>query len=981
MPPETSQAPHTPLRHTGKSRTSDARPAASVREVDHRLAVLETWFQNVPLGLAFVDRECRFVRINGRLATSLYASPADHLGKTVREVVPLLWPVLEPLYGRALAGETVTNQTIHDLTLQGEPRSWLASYHPVSLEGRIVGVDVVVSDGTAHRQPQEILPAAGDAIQAVPSATQERVWDGANAAADLGAIIQSSDDAIIGLTLNGTVTSWNRGAEALYGFSADEMVGTSIERLSPAGWPADEGDALTRIQRGEVVQQFETVQQTKDGRSLDVSVTASPIKDGLGRLVGVSKIARDITAIKTKEREIIRLSRLYAALSQINQTIVRASTRDELLRGVCKALVEDGGVSMAWIGWRDPETSRIEPVAKWGDTRGALESPTGSAIAGDPLDPPAISTSTKQIDPRGFRAVAVLAIRIRGAVCGTLNVYASDAGPFQEKEEIALLEQAAVDISSAVDNLTQEEARGRAQHNIQRERDFSDAVLTSLPGIVYLYDPDGKFLRWNYNFEKVTGYPAAELATMHPADFFAIAETERIASWITDVFQKGKAEVEADLLSKDGRLTPYYLTGVMIEIDGLTCLVGVGIDIATPKRAEEAQRASEARYRSLFEQAPDGIVITDPQSRYVDANGGMCRLLGYARHELLGLRGSDIVPQTDVREVPTVLGTIDERAEQRQECRLRRKDGSLFVADVIATRLPDGNTLALIRDVTDRKAAETGLRELNETLELKVAMRTAEVETALARAEAADQIKSAFLATMSHELRTPLNSIIGFTGIVLNGMAGPLNPEQAKQLAMVRSSAQHLLELINDILDLSKIEAGQLEVRNESFDLRDSLERVAALVRPLAARKGLTLSTVAMPERLGMTSDRRRVEQILINLLGNAIKFTVEGGVTLSADLVAATAQSAGTPPGPAVRIRVADTGLGIGPSDLTTLFQPFRQLDMGLARQHEGTGLGLAICRKLATLLGGEISATSDPAKGSEFTVMIPLNRTTPTP
>jgi signal transduction histidine kinase len=284
----------------------------------------------------------------------------------------------------------------------------------------------------------------------------------------------------------------------------------------------------------------------------------------------------------------------------------------------------------------------------------------------------------------------------------------------------------------------------------------------------------------------------------------------------------------------------------------------------------------------------------------------------------------------------------------------------------------EGNVVEILSvgtDITERKRAEEAVRELNATLENRVAERTGELQTALIRAEAADKIKSAFLATMSHELRTPLNSIIGFTGIVLQGLAGPLNGEQTKQLGMVRGSARHLLALINDVLDLSKIEAGQIQVRAELFDLRDSLVRTVESVRPLAEKKGLSLDMVMPPELSEMVSDQRRVEQILINLLNNAIKFTERGGVAL-------TVETAGLQSGKTVSFRVADTGIGIKPEDMATLFQPFRQIDSGLARQHEGTGLGLAICRRLASLLGGEVSAKSEWSRGSEFTVTLPMEK-----
>jgi signal transduction histidine kinase len=243
------------------------------------------------------------------------------------------------------------------------------------------------------------------------------------------------------------------------------------------------------------------------------------------------------------------------------------------------------------------------------------------------------------------------------------------------------------------------------------------------------------------------------------------------------------------------------------------------------------------------------------------------------------------------------------------------------------------------------------------------------------RAESADRLKSAFLATMSHELRTPLNSIIGFTGIILQGLAGPLNAEQTKQLGMVQSSARHLLTLINDVLDISKIEAGQLEIHAEQFDLRASLEKVAALVKPLAEKKGLSLRLVLPADMKQAVSDRLRVEQVLLNLLNNAIKFTERGEVTLEARLIKGYTCPNQTTPQAAARLCVTDTGIGIRPEDMEKIFLPFRQVDSGLTRQHDGTGLGLAICRRLADLLGGEISAESAWGHGSTFTFVFPTN------
>jgi len=703
----------------------------------------------------------------------------------------------------------------------------------------------------------------------------------------------------------------------------------------------------------------------------------------------VAAMAR--VALTEREREIERLSRLYAALSHINQVIARTTTRDELLRKICRALVEHGGFRMSWIGWYAPDSHAIVPAAVWGDETGYLDTtavygderpeghgPTGTAfregrpyISNHLLQDPASAPWRDALVRAGFRGSAAFPVREAGQLRGTLTVYAGEPGMFRESE-IALLAEAANDLSFGLDNLARDAARRRAEDTVRSERDFSDAVLNSLPGVLYMYDREGQFIRWNQNFECVTGYSAAEIASLHPLALFPDADKPVVAARIEDVFRAGESSIEASFLARDGTTTPYHFTGVRTILEGRACLIGVGIDVSARQRAEAARRASEARYRTLFDHAPDGILIADPQGRYLDANPSVCRMLGHARDELIGLHASDIVAQAELPHIPDAQGDILAAADHHREWALRRKDGSVFPAEVTAIVMPDGNLLAVLRDASARQKAEAALRELNESLEHKVAVRTGELQRALVRAESADRLKSAFLATMSHELRTPLNSIIGFTGIVLNGMAGPITPEQTKQLGMVRGSARHLLELINDVLDLSKIEAEQLELHPARFDLRASVTRVIGTVTPLAEAKGLTLAAVVAPAVGELVSDRRRVEQILLNLLNNAIKFTEHGSVTLSVEACEASPAIEGA----GVRLRVTDTGIGITEADLATLFEPFRQLDTGLTRRHEGTGLGLAICRRLARLLGGEITVTSHWGNGSEFTVTLPVTR-----
>lgn len=226
-----------------------------------------------------------------------------------------------------------------------------------------------------------------------------------------------------------------------------------------------------------------------------------------------------------------------------------------------------------------------------------------------------------------------------------------------------------------------------------------------------------------------------------------------------------------------------------------------------------------------------------------------------------------------------------------------------------------------------------------------------------------DRLKTNFLSAMSHELRTPLNSIIGFTGVLRMGIPGPLNEEQQKQLGMINDSAQHLLHLINDLLDLSRIESGRDELSVESFDLAEVVAETFRVVSPLASRKSLRLRADCSTGAVRLTTDRRKVFQILLNLVNNAVKFSEHGDVVVSC-----------TPSAHTVQITVSDQGIGIRPENVGMLFQAFQQVDGSARRVYEGAGLGLYLCRKLVEVLGGDISVDSEYGKGSNFRFILPL-------
>jgi PAS domain S-box-containing protein len=406
-------------------------------------------------------------------------------------------------------------------------------------------------------------------------------------------------------------------------------------------------------------------------------------------------------------------------------------------------------------------------------------------------------------------------------------------------------------------------------------------------------------------------------------------------------------------------------------------------DIIERKRAEQALIASEMRYRRLFESAKDGILILDAGTgTIVDVNPFLIEMLGYSYEQFLGKTICELGPLKDI--IPNWDNFLELQRQEYiryEDLPLETIDGRRVDVEFVSNVYLVGHKKVIqcnIRNITERKRAEKALSARTDELEVS----NRELDKAKITAEKANKAKSDFLANMSHEIRTPLSSIIGFSELLYDEMSGPLNDNQKKYLGYVTSSGQHLLSLINDILDLSKVEAGKMELLPTSFSISDLLKTSFSFIAEKALKHNIRLLSEISSDVDVIEADERKVKQIIYNLLSNAVKFTPDGGsITVKADIISSdsTALPAkirkGLPDTEYVLVSVKDTGIGIAKKDQSKLFTEFHQIEEPYSKKYEGTGLGLALSKKLVTLHGGETWFESEgEGKGCTFHFILPL-------
>jgi PAS domain S-box-containing protein len=753
----------------------------------------------------------------------------------------------------------------------------------------------------------------------------------------LAAIIESSDDAILSKDLEGIIQSCNAAGERIFGYTATELVGKPVRILIPQERQAEEDDILARIRRGERVEHFETVRLTKDQRRVDISLTISPVRDADGRIIGASKVARDIT-----EQKRTRAAQAYlAAIVESSNDAILSKDLDGIIQS-CNVRAEQ------MFGYKADEL-------------------IGHSIR--VLIPPERHAEEDDILARIRRGERVDHFEtVRVTKDGRPLDISLSVSPVRD------LDGAIIGIAKIARDITEQK---RLERDLAAQREWFRVTLGSIGDAVIASDPDGRVTYMNEPAQAVTGWNLNDATGQPLADVFRI------------INEKTRQSIDnpADLVLRSGHIVGIANHTVLIDRNGgehpiadsaapirngdgrIIGVVLVFRDVTEERRAEDAIAEQREWFETTLESIGDAVIATDIQGRVVFMNPIAEHLTGW---RLADARGKpcagvfDIINETSRRSVEnpvtrvlaegavvglanhTVLIAADgtERPIDDSGAPIRSRDGRIV------------GVVLVFRDVSERRRGELDRRDASLERE-----RLLEAERAArADAERASRVKDEFVAMVSHELRTPLNAILGWTQLMVKPEAGP--DLVARGIDIISRNTRLQAQLISDLLDISRIVSGKLRLDMEQVDLASVVSDAADTVQRDADDKKIVMKRDLDASVGTIAGDGARVQQIVWNLLANAIKFTPEGG------LISVRLRRAGAD----AEITVTDNGVGIRPEFLPHIFDRFKQADQSITRRFGGLGLGLSIVKNLVELHGGSIRAESGGIdRGTTFTIVLP--------
>ena len=747
----------------------------------------------------------------------------------------------------------------------------------------------------------------------------------------LKALVESADDAIISKTLDGVITSWNKSAERIFGYRAEEAVGKSILMLIPPDQHGEEPAILGKIRRGERVEQYETVRLTKNGARVDVALTISPIKTPDGRIIGASKIVRDISDAKRAQERIQSGERTYRMLfNSIDEGFCTIDVMfdetgkayDYRFLEINEAFIEQTGLTDAAPGvtMRELVPNHDE---SWFEAYGRV------ATTGEPI--------------RFENYAEVLDI--------WFDLYAFRVGG-ADSRVVAVIFKNITARKRADEGLRKSDARLRLALDIARTSSFEIDLLTDK----VTTDELGRNI---YGFEKNEPLTFEKVqARFHPDD------REYVIRSVSEAFDpqgSGKFEIEQRIVRTDGDVRWIRVLGrTFFEGEGearraVTCL-GTYIDITRQKQDEQERlrllrrlEAERSRLQYMFTQAPAFVAfLGGPEHVFEMTNPAYQQLIGH--RNVIGKPVREALPEIEGQGFFELLDEVYRTGEPY----IGREIPALLQRE--ANGPPERRFIDIVYQPIfedDRKVSGIFVHGVDITEQVEIRKEV----------EEANRAKDEFLATLSHELRTPLNAIFGWSKMLTEGKLD--EKSQRRAVETIHRNAHAQTQLINDILDVSRIITGKLKLEVSPIELESVVESAVESVLPAAQAKDIRLSRVLDPGKSVISGDPNRLQQIIWNLLSNAVKFTPPAG---RVEIRLARADSH-------VEIIVSDNGIGISPKILPHVFDRFKQADSATTRQHGGLGLGLAIVRHLVEMHGGTVEAESGgEAQGSTFTVKLPL-------
>ncbi len=746
-------------------------------------------------------------------------------------------------------------------------------------------------------------------------------------------LFEQGHDAVFILDLQGRHLSANQRASEMLGYTLQEI--QNLSYLDTSAETLQSKQIMEKLIRGENIPPYERTFRRKDGSFVSVDINVELVRDENGQPLHIQSVVRDITR-RIQAEEQLRLQ--SAALEAAANAIV---------------ITDHEGL----IEWVNPSFNTLTGFD------------SSEAIGKNPRE-----LTKSGMQDRAFYKALWDTILSGQVWHGELLNRRKDGSLYNEEITITPLLNQQGEISHFIAVKQDITERKRAEDALRESEDRLSKIMLAANDGMWDWDLTTNQVYFDLRYYTMAGYEVDEFPhrleefknRIHPEDVNNVmSQAERHLKGEIDRFQ-----VEFRFRKKNGDWLWVMGRGIIVEWDEKRAplrFVGTHQDITQRKLAEEEIRNVNLYNRSLIEASLDPLVTIGLDGKITDVNTSTEQVTGYKRGELIGADFADYFTEPAKAKAGYQQAFLNGSVRD-YPLEIRHHNGHITPVLYNATVYNDGNgntagVFAAARDITKRKQAEELIRQYTDELEMRVEERTAELIHA-------NRAKDEFLANMSHELRTPLNGILGFSETLLEGIRGPLNERQEQAVEFIQSSGQHLLGLINDVLDVSKIESGKFELQPDDILVNDICRSSLNFIKQMAGKKHITVEYSSFPDTTTVHADGRRIKQVLVNLLNNAVKFTPENG---SVKLEVRTDEDNSL-----IHFSVTDTGIGITPENQKKLFKPFMQVDSSLSRQYEGTGLGLSLVKKLVELHNGSVDVQSEPGKGSCFSFALPWNQNT---